>query len=63
MAISHRTKKEILSIIGNWQETYGISKVAVRGLFLQLSQVEGNRSFKDSIIMLTQALEEKSCVV
>lgn len=52
MAISNKTLEQIGDILYEWQKDMSLEKEEMKILFEELSRVEGNKSFKDSISML-----------
>lgn len=59
MSTSRKTNEIVLEVLGEWSEENGVPWESVVRLFDELSYVEGNSSFKQSIQALADLVRNR----
>ena len=54
MVASKKTIKEVMCILERWRKKYKIRRPAITDLLLHLSEVRGNKSFKNTLTIMKE---------
>lgn len=57
--ISQKTADAIAAVANEWATKQGVSPVAVQDLLKRIGEVEGNKSFRDSLRLVVFAIEDE----